>query len=152
MTDYIIDANVVVKWFLPEPDSDRARAVMAPEFRLRAPDLLVPELANIFWKAARPGDFTAGEAQELIDILVNHHVDVTIRLLPSRLVVNQAIRIAAAEDHSIYDCVYLALAVQAHCALLTADERLIKRIRSRDLKQHITPLTVLLTGIPHHSS
>ena len=140
MIDYIVDSNIVAKWLLPEPDSNRARALIAPEYKLRAPDLLMPELANVLWKGARRGDFTARDSGELLDRFVRDHVDVTVRLLPSKLVIKQALQIAAAERHSIYDCIYLALAVQAHCVLITADDRLVRAIRSRVLKQHIISL------------
>ena len=143
MTDYIVDSNIVAKWLLPEPDSNRARALIAPEYKLRAPDLLMPELANVLWKGARRGDFTAGDSDELLNRFVRDHVDVTVRLLPSRLVIKQALQIAAAERHSIYDCIYLALAVQARCVLITADDHLVKTIQSAILKQHIISLSSL---------
>lgn len=143
MTDYIVDSNIVAKWLLPEPDSNRARTLIDPQFYLRAPDLLLPELANVLWKGARRGDLTAGDSDELLNRFVRDHVDVTVRLLPSRLVIKQALQIAAAERHSIYDCIYLALAVLSRCVLITADDRLARAIQSDVLKPHIIALADL---------
>ncbi len=143
MTDYIIDTNIVAKWLLPEPNSNLARGLLSPGYKLRAPDLLLPELANVFWKGVGRGDFTIRDARELLKRFVNDHVDVTVRLLPSSLIIKQALEIAAAERHSIYDCIYLGLAVQARCPLITADTRFVKTIRSRILKDHIIPLSDL---------
>ena len=143
MTDYIIDSNIVAKWLLPEPDSNRARALIAPEYKLRAPDLLMPELANVLWKGARRGDLTTAESGELLKKFLQEHIDVTVRLLPSRLVIKQALMIAATERHSIYDCIYVALAVQSRCVLITADDRLVKTIQNDILRQHIISLADL---------
>ncbi len=54
MSLYVIDAAVAVKWFLPEPYSDKARTLLDAYNRgvddLIAPDLLIPEVTNAFWK------------------------------------------------------------------------------------------------------
>ena len=94
----------------------------------------------MLWKRASRGELTFPESGELLNQFLQDHIDVTVRLLPSRLVVKQALRIAAVERHSIYDCLYLALAVQAQCSLITADERFIKTIESKDLKSYIISL------------
>jgi len=140
MTDYIVDSNIVAKWLLPEPHSDRARALMGPAYKLRAPDLLMPELASTLWKRASRGELTVDESHELLRKFLRDHIEVTVRLLPSRLVAAQALRIAASERHSIYDCLYLALAVQARCRLITADDRFMKSIQSKTLKAHVVSL------------
>jgi predicted nucleic acid-binding protein len=68
------------------------------------------------------------------------YVDRRVRVIPSRLLAENALRIASAEGQSTYDCLYLALAVQARCQLITADERLIKTIKNKSLKQHLISL------------
>jgi predicted nucleic acid-binding protein len=44
-----------------------------------------------------------------------------------------ATRLAIQLDHPAYDCLYLALAVENGCRFVTADERLVHKIR-RDKK------------------
>ena len=55
----VIDASVAVKWPSPEPDSDKARAILqdAREGRLSmlAPEILPAEVANYLWKAVIRG-------------------------------------------------------------------------------------------------
>ncbi len=140
MGDFIVDASVVAKWLLPEEDSDRARALIAPAHFLRAPDLLVSELGNIFWKRCARRELTAEEAQEIVTVLLRRHIDSTVRLLPSRILLEQAMRIAAAEQQTIYDCLYLAYAVQARCRFVTADEKFVRSINDPLLKRHIVSL------------
>ncbi len=140
MTDFIVDTSVVAKWLLAEPDSDRARMLISREYFLRAPDLLVSELGNVIWKRFARHEITAEEAQEVVAVLLRRHIDITVRLLPARILLDQAIRIAAEEHQSIYDCLYLASAVQARCLLITADEKFVRSINNPLLKQHIISL------------
>ena len=140
MTDYIVDSNVVAKWLLPEPESNRARALLRPTYRLRAPDLLMPELVNALWKRTMRGQLSEDESNALLRDFLRFHIDVSVRLLPSQLIVKQALLIAHAERHSIYDCLYLASAVQARCRLITADDRFVNSIQSKVLKEHIVSL------------
>ena len=140
MTDYIVDSTIVAKWLLPEAQSEEARALIGSSFTLRAPDLLLPELASALWKRVTRGELTTGESEELLRTFLDRHFDVTVRLLPSGLVIKRALQIALAEGRSIYDCIYLALAVQTQCVLITADDRFAKAIRSNVLKPHIISL------------
>ncbi|PYS30824.1 MAG: hypothetical protein DMG11_03725 [Acidobacteria bacterium] len=140
MSDFIVDASVVAKWLLAEADSDLARSVIATHNYLRAPDLLVSELANVLWKRTSRKEITAQEATSMIEILLRDYLDVKVRLLPARILVEQAMRIAVAERQTVYDCLYLACAVQARCRLITADDRFVRSIKSPQLKQHIASL------------
>ena len=56
----VIDASVAVKWVVPEPDSDRAEALL--DHALGAPDLLFAECANVLWKKVRRGELSKDEA------------------------------------------------------------------------------------------
>ena len=71
MSLYVVDAG---KWFRVEPDSDKAGKLLEL-FQQRAvewiaPDLLIAEAANVFWKHAQRSTLTAQEAQSnLHDLL-----------------------------------------------------------------------------------
>ena len=41
-----VDASIVAKWFLTEPQSEEARQLLAPRIRLHAPDFIA---AAISW-------------------------------------------------------------------------------------------------------
>jgi len=64
----IVDAKVVVKWLITEPDSAKAR--MVPVGReLLAPDLMLLECASICWKRVRIGEMNAAEARVALAFL-----------------------------------------------------------------------------------
>jgi predicted nucleic acid-binding protein len=140
LTDFIVDSSVVAKWVVDEPDREKARELIAPDIFLRAPDLIVSELANIFWKKATRGDLTAEKAIERLDAILRDHIDVTVHLLPARILGKRALQIAAATGQTAYDSLYLAAAVQARCRLITADERFIRSVKDPVLQRHMLSL------------
>ena len=140
MTDFIIDSSVAAKWLLDEPGREKARQLISPNVFLRAPDLIVSELGNIFWKKTVRGDLTNEKAAERLDTILRDHIDVTVHLLPAKILAKRASRIALATGRSVYDSLYLAAAVQAGCRLITADERFVRAIKDPNLIPHIVSL------------
>jgi predicted nucleic acid-binding protein len=138
--DFIVDSSVVAKWVIDEPGGEKARELIARDVFLRAPDLIVSELANILWKKVIRGDLTAEKVAEQLDNLLRDHIDVTVHLLPARILAQRASQIALETGRSVYDSLYLAAAVQARCRLITADERLVRSIKDPILRQHIVSL------------
>jgi predicted nucleic acid-binding protein len=118
----IVDASVAFKWFVPEPDSDRALALFETIEPLYAPDLMLTEVSNAMWARLRKVDghhgpavkAAAGALPRMLTLLVP-----VVELLP------RAIELAFDLQHPIYDCIYLALAEREKAALITADRRLI---------------------------
>jgi len=78
------------------------------------------ELANIFWKAVRQGRWTRTAAETALLAILNR----TIPTIPVLTLLEDAFEIALTFDRSVYDCVYVSLAVASKCDLVTADERL----------------------------
>lgn len=140
MTDFIVDASVVGKWLLEETGSSQARSLIASQRYLRAPDLIVPELANVLWKKTVRKEISYDEMRVTLEKLLHDYIDVAVRLLPARILVKLALNIAHSEKQTAYDSLYLAAAIQARCQLVTADERFVRSIKSPILKPHIISL------------
>jgi predicted nucleic acid-binding protein len=51
----VVDASVGLKWFLVEPGRTEARMLLDSGEALIAPDLLIAEVCNAAWRAARQG-------------------------------------------------------------------------------------------------
>lgn len=119
----VIDASVAVKWVVEEPGTSEALALRR-KARLIAPELLIAECANILWKKARRKELTAEEARIAARLLQAAEFE----LLPTRALLEKATRLAMDLDHPASDCLYLALAVDQNCPLVTADERLLQRL------------------------
>jgi len=83
-----------------------------------APDLIVPEIANAFWKYVT---FDRGSFEKA-STTVLETATLLSEIVPSSVLKDRAIALEL--RHPIYDCFYLALAEQRACRLLTADNRL----------------------------
>jgi predicted nucleic acid-binding protein len=136
---YVVDANVVAKWFVPERLSEEAVRLLDERHELASPDLLWPELGSVLWKKARAGQLTGQEAARIVRALDQFPLTV----FPSRLVLEGALEIALGTGRSVYDCVYVALAVALECPLVTADERLVNALAGGPLASH-----ALWIGVP----
>jgi predicted nucleic acid-binding protein len=123
MTDFVIHASVAIKWIVQEQRTSEALALR--KRKLCAPDLIVAECANILWKKVRLKELTAGEASAAAQLLARADVE----LLPMREHFQTATDLAIELDHPAYDCVYLAVALAKGCAFVTADDRLLRRVR-----------------------
>lgn len=119
----VVDASVVVKWLLPEQDQAAALRIqeMYQEEKLDvvAPHLLVSEVGNVLWKRVRRGDLTVREAARCFEQLLR---DCPI-LLESPAVSLSSLHLAMAHGQSVYDCLYLAWALEQRCDLVTSDRR-----------------------------
>lgn len=139
MSLYVVDASVVAKWFVPERLSDDAVRLLDDKHELASPDLMWAEVGNVLWKKCRAGQLTGPEAARIIRALD----DFPVTVFPSRLVLEGALEIALGTGHSVYDSVYLALAVALDCRLVTADERFANARAGGPLARH-----VLWVGVP----
>jgi predicted nucleic acid-binding protein len=119
----VVDASVAVKWILPEDGHEEA-VLLQDQYQeekidLIAPTLLIAEVANVLWKRARRGDLTFHDAQHCFQGFLR---DSPI-LMESSAMEASALGLALAHGRPAYDCLYLALALEHRCDLITADER-----------------------------
>ena len=133
MSLYVVDASVVAKWFVPERLSDDAVRLLDDKHELASPDLMWAEIGNVLWKKARAGQLQGREAASIIRALD----DFPVTVFPSRLVLEGALEIALGTGRSVYDSVYLALAVALECRLVTADERFANALAGGPLAAHV---------------
>jgi predicted nucleic acid-binding protein len=85
-----------------------------------APDLLWPEVGNVLWKASRRGRITAATAQDAAEAFAGFQIP----SVASARLLKEAVVLACASGRTVYDCLYVALAVTTGRPLLTGDERL----------------------------
>lgn len=120
MSVFVVDASVVIKWFVPEIHSDRARRLLAAAHQYLSPDLLFPEVGNAIWKKVRRGELTAEEGRQLaIDI-----ARIAVETVSTRGLMIDAQALAITTGVTVYDAMYLALAIRLETELITADDKL----------------------------
>lgn len=124
----VLDASVVAALYVEEPLSIAARAALLrsreADDRLHAPDLLLAECANVFWKRVRRGELDRESAMSAITALSRLR-ELERHPLDERLVA-PALSLAIAHSLTAYDATYAALAVQLGGAVLSADARFVE--------------------------
>ena len=127
MNSFVIDASVAVKWlplFGNEPFVSQARGYLdlraQGEITMVVPDLFWAEVSSVLCKAARRGTCDPDEASLALSILQEQELPT----VPSMNLVNPALSIALKHGRSLYDCLYIALALHSNAQLVTADEKL----------------------------
>ena len=123
----VVDASVAVKWVLNESGSEAAFALRNDE--LIAPALLLAEAGNALWRRARIGEITADEA----NLRMSELLKAPVALLAIEPFIEPALKLATGIGHPIYDCIYLALALDRQTHVITADRRFAAAASSPDL-------------------
>lgn len=135
----ILDASVVLKWFVDEEDSDQALRLREEFYRgereIVVPDLLLFEVANAL--RYNPS-FTSEEVKEAVKTLFDIGVDI---ITPTYSLLAKAIELAKSLDVTCYDAAYLALAEELGFEFITADERFCRKV-SKEMKPK-TPVRLL---------
>lgn len=123
---WVIDANVAIKWVLPEIDSDIALSILEDDRSvLLVPDFFFSEVTNILWKSIQREELSLEKAKmslamiKQVDFQVFNSYDLAMEALDLSVQVKQA----------VYDCIYLALAINNDCEMITADERFINAVQ-----------------------
>ena len=121
---YVLDASVAFKWLVSEADSDKALR-LRDDFRngsheLLAPDILPIEVGHALTRAERQGRVSAADGF----ILWSGMMADCPHLVPSLALMPQACALSSRAKLGIYDCLYVALAEQEQCKLVSDDARL----------------------------
>ncbi len=139
MSAVVVDCAVAIKWFVPEDLSAEAEGLLDGTRDLLAPDLLFAELGNVLWKKVARRELTVAEARAVLSGLGR----VPLAVTGSRDLTASALEIALAHGRTVYDAIYVALAVARDCTLVTADERLIRALTPGPLARHVKSLAEL---------
>jgi predicted nucleic acid-binding protein len=116
----VVDASIAFLWFANEPDRWGAARLLEAESALLSPDLMAAEVANAWWKKLRRREMD----RVYVEQAVTNLLALGIEWVSSAQLVRPAARLAVELEHSVYDCLYLALAASHTAPLATADERL----------------------------
>ncbi|MEN8216823.1 MAG: type II toxin-antitoxin system VapC family toxin [Pseudomonadota bacterium] len=125
---YVADASVVIKWYVPEIHSEAARRLRKPAYRLHVPDFFLLEFGNVVCKKLRRGDIT----RQLSNTMINDVQTILLKWHKDEPLFSKAFEIANETKRSLYDCLYLSLAVSLDAQMVTADLRLYNALKDGD--------------------
>lgn len=132
----VVDASVVVKWYIPERDHAAALALredyLDGDVDLFAPSLLPFEVINALrYSGDYDGDSLVAAAQSITDYGIE---------LRSFADAGDIATTANELDIAIYDASYLALAATIDSPAYTADERLLEAVSNTEYADRATHL------------
>ncbi len=123
MSAIVLDASAVAKWFVREEGSSDMRSIRdgiaSGELKGHAPDLVLIEIANLlrYSRGASPED--AMNAVRSLRILLH--------LKRSEELLDEAIELAFKRGITVYDSLYMALAMEMGARLVTYDSELLDK-------------------------
>lgn len=129
----VVDASVVIKWYVDEVHTAEAEQLLDGRFELHAPELLLPEFGNILWKKCRQDDLEVNEAELALKLFRKQ----SVILHPHDNLLKTALLGALETGQAVYDWTYLSLALSLTCPLVTADRRFYIGLRNTRFSQHL---------------
>lgn len=128
---YVLDVSVVVKWFIPEAGSAAAMRLLDEQHQLLAPDVLWIELASVLRRLVQSKALVDFEAHGILTQVMH----MPLHVVPASPLIGPALSLALQHKLSMYDAIYLSLAIQQSATLVTADARLVAPLPST-LRKH----------------
>lgn len=114
----MVDSSVAIKWFVDEPRRSEAKSLLGADQQLISPDLCYAEVANVLWRKVRLGEIEFSQASSALTAIPS-----LVELVrPLESLMRDALRLAAEVSHSVYDCVFLALAMGDADTILITDD------------------------------
>ena len=137
---YVIDASVLVKWFLHEKEADRDRALALRDLHIsRRSTLFIPQLALL--EVLNAVRFSPKADEEDGEMALETLHDLHLETRPAELdLLRKANAISWGYKITIYDALYVGLAEQVGHPLITADEVMVKKLKGHSI---VVPLREL---------
>jgi predicted nucleic acid-binding protein len=126
---YVIDTCVAIKWYIPEALQVEARRYMGPGLNRHAPDLLPVEAGHALLKRVRSADpAQALTFDEVRTIVAAARDSAPIQYHSSQSLLDLALALAEQIGASVYDGLFLALAIRIDGQVVTADQKFYNKI------------------------
>jgi predicted nucleic acid-binding protein len=137
---YVLDASVIVKWFVHHQEADRERALALRDLHISGRSTIyIPELALLEVLNAIRFSSNADEEDGETALETLQDLNLGTKEADSDLL-RKTNAIAWAYKITIYDALYVALAEQVGYPLITADEVMVKKLKGHSI---VVPLREL---------
>ena len=133
MNQFVVDSSIAVKWFFTEEYTDASLKILDPEIEMHVPSIFFLEIDSIICKKIRRKEISNQESQKVRN---------GIREMPFYVhsfedVLEPAYQIAIQTGASIYDCIFLAIALIGNYVMVTANRRFLECIQKSQYLRHI---------------
>jgi predicted nucleic acid-binding protein len=136
MVILVLDASVILKWFLEEDYSDIAIKIREDFYneihQIVEPDFLLYEFTNVL--RYHPA-YKTEDINRALNSLIESELDI---VLPTLDLLKTAIDLAKKYDITIYDAIYVALAELIEGVFVTVDKKLYDKIKKLKFVKFVT--------------
>ena len=94
-------------------------------------------MGNTLWNKSRRGELKPQEAESF----ASNISALTVNWIADEELVVDAVRLAAALDHPVYDCIYFALAQRVGANVVTADKRFLNVVADTQYRGSVVELS-----------
>lgn len=134
MKKAVFDASIAAKWFVEDAKSDQAIRYRL-DYDQIAPGLILVEVANVLLRYVRVGEFPAEAVTQAV-----RNVEQTVVTTGDQQLISEATELAHKAAHSIYDMLYVALALRSGLPLVTADLKLAGKLKAAQIPVQLLTL------------
>lgn len=123
----VIDTSALIRLFVPDGPVPHGlekffQGVDQGQNTAIAPELIVVESANVLNKKRKSGELSEKESLQLLsDVLA-----MPIRLFPHKPLIHRSFNLAKEHNLTVYDALFLALAVENGATIFSADENILR--------------------------
>jgi len=132
----VLDSSVIAALFFREELSDTVEEIVEGYQEYYTVSQAYSEVANVAWKRIK----IHGEDEEISKQALKNAIEFIERIcevVDNKLVLNQAFELAVKYGVTVYDALFIALAIKLEEKLITTDRRLYNMIRSTDLERFV---------------
>lgn len=133
MKTVVLDASIAAKWIFLEPGSDQAEKLLTDQNHFIVPDLFYLEMDAVIWKKYRKKELSGEEAYQKREFVRELTVDMVFYLD----LLDLAFDISISLPLTIYDALYIALAVEEQTEMWTADDRLVRGLKKTIFSDYV---------------
>jgi predicted nucleic acid-binding protein len=137
LLDLVLDASVMIKWYIPENLAAEARRFLSPRYAMHVPSFFAAECGNTLWKkVAQRHELNPDRGREILRELLDYPKQVHATEELTALAYELAHLVGNAKL-ALYDFIYLALSVGLNCRLVTADRLFHDALRATPYAPHV---------------
>ncbi|MBL0732036.1 MAG: type II toxin-antitoxin system VapC family toxin [Desulfosarcina sp.] len=121
----IVDTSALIRLYVPDgpiPDGleEYLAAAWRAEITLMIPELALAEFVQVLWKKEQAGYLELSEVDEIVAALLELPLEIT----GHQGILTDALSLARQYKLTVYDSLFLSLAMKRKAELITADQRL----------------------------
>lgn len=141
---WVVDSSFVIKWFVNEEGHRNSLYVLDSVLPILAPDFALCEVTNVLWRNVRKGLIIEEQMVQAIQALPT----MFDRLIPSTILLSNAVQLAKELEHSVYDCLFLAAAEQdKDYKVVSADKKFISKVNDHYGDERVIGLAQIFPSV-----